>query len=184
MTVTGNIMFGSSILAAAIPLVALVLPNSGATFGNPLNGNNNNKRNGGFFSLLANGGGGLQGRVESVMGWVERSVEHLPNFPRLHPQECVKRSICEAHNEPNKYGAIGLTLRVLFPAGNLNSTDQMDDMQYKVVNKYRHAASFGHTWKRSDENGTYNTAVCKDKYEDCLVSLLDVAQSLVNLFLK
>lgn len=64
---------------------------------------------------IASTGSGFQGRVDTVMSWIERSVEHLPNIPRLHPQECVKRSICEAHNEPQKYGAIGFMLRLLFP---------------------------------------------------------------------
>lgn len=57
----------------------------------------------------------LRGSLDSMMGWVERSVEHLPNLPRLHPKECIKRSICEAHNEPDKYGAVGVMLRLLFP---------------------------------------------------------------------
>ena len=58
----------------------------------------------------------LQSKVDSVMGIIERSVQDLPNFPRLHPQECLKRTICEAHNQPDKFGAAGLSLRVLFPS--------------------------------------------------------------------
>lgn len=167
----GNILFGSGLLAAAIPLAALLIPDGSS-----------NKRNAGLLGSLIGGHSDLQGRVESVMGWVERSIEHLPNFPRLHPQECVKRSICEAHNDPNKYGAVGFMLRLLFPANNSSSSDGMDNTEYKVINKYKHAASFGFN-KRLDENGT-SSAVCKDKYEDCLVSLLDVAQNLIDLFLK
>ena len=140
-----------------------------------------------LLASLANGGaiaesGGLQGRVEYVMGWLERSIEHLPSFPRLHPQECVKRSICEAHHDPSRYGAIGLTLRLLFPASNLNSTSEMDNMEYKVINKYRHAAGYGLN-KRLDNNGTASGPVCKEKYEDCLVSLLEIGQNLVDFFL-
>lgn len=56
----------------------------------------------------------------------------------------------------------------------------MDDMEYKVINKYRHAAGFGHK-KRLDYNGTSNA--CKEKYEDCLVSLMDVAKNLMDIFL-
>lgn len=101
-------MLGSSLLAAAIPLGALVLPLG-----------DSRKRRAGLFTDEQSGGGlsrfSLQSRVDSMMGWIERSVEHLPNIPRLHPQECVKRSICEAHNDPNKYGAIGFMLRLLFP---------------------------------------------------------------------
>lgn len=99
-------MLGSSLLAAAIPLGALIIP-----------GSESRKRRAGLStdeqSSLSRFS--LQSRVDSMMGWIERSVEHLPNIPRLHPQECVKRSICEAHNNPNKYGAIGFMLRLLFP---------------------------------------------------------------------
>lgn len=51
----------------------------------------------------------------SVMGWVEKSVDDLPSFPRLDAQECMKRSICEAHNQPKKYGLTGLVLQLFFP---------------------------------------------------------------------
>lgn len=52
---------------------------------------------------------------ESLMGWVERSMNDLPCIPRLDAQECVKRCICEAHNQPKKYGAVGLFLQLFFP---------------------------------------------------------------------
>lgn len=58
---------------------------------------------------------GLVGVSESIMGWVEKSVDDLPSFPRLDAQECMKRSICEAHNQPKKYGAVGLFLQLFFP---------------------------------------------------------------------
>lgn len=58
----------------------------------------------------------------------------------------------------------------------------MDDMEYKVINKYKYAAGFGLN-KRIDNNGT-GSPVCREKYEDCLVSLLDVAQNLIDIFLK
>lgn len=113
-------MLGSSLLAASIPLAVLysnVVSGGGAgELASPSNRRTSSASSSGveaplsFIRHLS-----LQSRVDSVMGWVERSVEHLPNFPRLHPQECVKRSICEAHNEPNKYGAIGFMLRFLFP---------------------------------------------------------------------
>lgn len=56
-------------------------------------------------------------------------------------------------------------------------------MEYKVINKYRHAAGYGLN-KRIDNNGTESPSVCKEKYEDCLVSLLDIGQNLMDLFLK
>lgn len=52
-----------------------------------------------------------------------------------------------------------------------------------MINKYRHAASYGLN-KRIDNNGTGSIAVCKEKYEDCLVSLLEVTQNLLDIFLK
>lgn len=180
------LVLGSSVLAAAIPLVAFLMPDfsSGWRRQEALNGNT------GSGSLLleepprsGNSPLSLHGQLDSVMGWIERSVEHLPNFPRLHPQECVKRTICEAHNEPSKYGGLGFVLRLLFPASNHTSTDRMDNMEYKVINKYRHAAGFGAS-RRLESNGTGTPGACKEKYEDCLVSLLDVSQNLLDIFLK
>lgn len=136
-------------------------------------------------AALANGGlSGLQNRVDSLMGWLERSTENLPNFPRLHPQECFKRSICEAHNEPSKYGALGMTLTLLFPATN-GSAAETDNMEFKVINKYRHAASYGLQRRLEAANGTLTgpQLACKDKYDDCLVSLLEVGQKLLDFFL-
>ena len=57
----------------------------------------------------------LVGVSESLMGWVERSVDDLPSIPRLDAQECMKRCICEAHNQPKKYGAVGLVIQLFFP---------------------------------------------------------------------
>lgn len=111
-------MLGSSFLAATIPL-AVVYSNLVRSSSDPPP----NRRMSAAAAPAAGDEGPLsfvrylsiQSRVDSMMGWIERSVEHLPNFPRLHPQECVKRSICEVHNEPEKYGAIGFILRLLFP---------------------------------------------------------------------
>ncbi|KAG9511014.1 hypothetical protein GZH46_00433, partial [Fragariocoptes setiger] len=79
---------------------------------------------------------GLHGRLESIMSWVERSVEDLPAFPRLHPQECVKRSVCEAHYQPKKYGLPGLLLQLIFPPHIENEGNEPS----RVVNKYQIAA--------------------------------------------
>ena len=51
------------------------------------------------------------------MGWVEKSVDDLPSFPRLDAQECMKRAVCEAHHQPKKYGLTGLVLQIFFPYG-------------------------------------------------------------------
>lgn len=55
-------------------------------------------------------------------------------------------------------------------------------MEYKVINKYRHAAGYGLN-KRIESNGT-NVSACRDKYEDCLISLLDVARNMMDAFLR
>lgn len=99
---------GSSVLAAIIPIAALALPDQ-------MQQQQQQRRRNGAIAAPLTQTLNINARVESVMSWIERSVDHLPNFPRLHPQECVKRSICEAHNAPNKYGAIGFMLRVMFP---------------------------------------------------------------------
>lgn len=52
---------------------------------------------------------------ESVMSYVERSLDNMPNLPRLEAQACMKRCICEAHNQPKKYGLTGLVLQLFFP---------------------------------------------------------------------
>lgn len=57
----------------------------------------------------------IQGRLESFVSWIERSVEDLPAFPRLHPQECIKRAVCEVNHDRKKYGLPGLILQVMFP---------------------------------------------------------------------
>uniref|UniRef100_A0A6G1SGL2 Uncharacterized protein n=1 Tax=Aceria tosichella TaxID=561515 RepID=A0A6G1SGL2_9ACAR len=209
----GSLLYlGSNLLATLIPLASLLgfgsskLHHSSSEPTGATNSSAIPNRGAGLASLLAPpqklaqyaaGSGGIQSRVEYVMDLLERSVEHLPIFPRLHPQECIKRSICEAHNEPNKYGAIGLTLRLLFPATNFSATSagEQDNMEYKVINKYRHAAGYG-LLRRLDSTGNSNmtnnnnniwpssSGACKEKYEDCLVSLLDVVQKLVDLFVN
>ncbi|KAL3253681.1 hypothetical protein MRX96_054465 [Rhipicephalus microplus] len=40
----------------------------------------------------------------------------MPNLvPRMDAQECLKRTICEAHNKPGRYGIIGIALQLFFP---------------------------------------------------------------------
>lgn len=74
--------------------------------------NSENVGNGSLSRLITNR---LVGVSESLMGWVERSVDDLPSIPRLDAQECMKRCICEAHNQPKKYGAVGLVIQLFFP---------------------------------------------------------------------
>ncbi|KAH7972896.1 hypothetical protein HPB52_018510 [Rhipicephalus sanguineus] len=60
-------------------------------------------------------GNGLAGLSEFVMTRVDKGLEKFPSVPSLDPQECMKRSVCEAHNQPNKYGLLGLALQLLYP---------------------------------------------------------------------
>lgn len=66
-------------------------------------------------TLLFRAGSGLAGFSEFVMTRVDKGLEKFPSIPSLDPQECMKRSVCEAHNQPNKYGLIGLALQLLYP---------------------------------------------------------------------
>lgn len=85
------------------------LTNLTATIGRTINSEN---VNGSLSRLITSR---LVGVSESLMGWVERSVDDLPSIPRLDAQECMKRCICEAHNQPKKYGAVGLVIQLFFP---------------------------------------------------------------------
>ncbi|KAH9426866.1 hypothetical protein DERP_002966 [Dermatophagoides pteronyssinus] len=107
----------------------------------------------------------LVGVSESLMGWVERSVDDLPSIPRLDAQECMKRSICEAHNQPKKYGAVGLIIQLFFPP-----YLDVEDAN-KIVSKYQLAARYGR-----GEN-----ANCAAQYDDCMVNVLDILQGAINM---
>lgn len=83
---------------------------------------------------------------------------------------------------PNQYSSF-------FPSANINininSTNEerqsTEDMEYKVINKYKYAATYGRD-TRLASNGT-NTVACKERYEDCLVNLLEVTQILMGKYL-
>ncbi|XP_054706363.1 uncharacterized protein LOC129216201 [Uloborus diversus] len=111
---------------------------------------------------------GLGQISEWMMRVVERSLDELPSLPRLEAQECVKRSVCEAHNQPKKYGLIGLILQLLFPP-----YTKAEDAQ-NVVSKYQLAARYG---RQSNAN-------CGVQYDGCMLNLLDIVQALVNAFVR
>ncbi|RWS01649.1 uncharacterized protein B4U79_10666 [Dinothrombium tinctorium] len=116
----------------------------------------------GFPGFLTNG---LVGISESIMSFVEKSVDDLPSLPRLDAQECVKRSICEAHNQPKKYGLVGLLLQLFFPP--YTETDEPS----RIVSKYQLAARYG----RQDN------ANCAAQYDGCMINFLDLIQGIINL---
>ncbi|XP_035233000.1 uncharacterized protein LOC118204819 [Stegodyphus dumicola] len=111
---------------------------------------------------------GLNSVSEYLMSLVENSLEDLPSLPRLEAQECMKRSVCEAHNQPKKYGLIGLVLQLLFPP--YTKTEDPNN----VVSKYQLAARYG---RQSNAN-------CGVQYDGCMLNLLDIVQALVNAFIR
>lgn len=89
---------------------------------------------------------------------------------------CLTNNLCLRHS----------ILPHLFSATNTSITDRMDDMEFKVINKYRHAAGFGHNRRALDainNNATDSSSVCEEKYNDCIISLLNVAKKLIDTFL-
>ncbi|KAI1287659.1 hypothetical protein HDE_09889 [Halotydeus destructor] len=110
---------------------------------------------------------GLSGVSESVMGWVEKSVDDLPSFPRLDGQECLKRCICEAHSHPKKYGLSGLIIQLFFPPYTEGS-----DVPKRIVSKYQMAARYG----RQDNSN------CAAQYDGCMVNLLDALAGVFKFF--
>lgn len=114
LTSPSQLMRGSrrrsfSNIPSAIGRVVRGVTNLTVTIGRTINSEN---VNGSLSRLITSR---LVGVSESLMGWVERSVDDLPSIPRLDAQECMKRCICEAHNQPKKYGAVGLVIQLFFP---------------------------------------------------------------------
>ncbi|XP_076321909.1 uncharacterized protein LOC143231152 [Tachypleus tridentatus] len=110
----------------------------------------------------------LTGMSRNVMAYVEDTLDGLPSFPQLDAQECMKRTVCEAHNKPMKYGVLGLLVQLFFPPY-LEIEEPLN-----VVSKYQLAARYG----RQDE------ANCAKQYDGCMVSFLDLVQTVVNAFVK
>ncbi|CAL1300963.1 unnamed protein product [Larinioides sclopetarius] len=98
---------------------------------------------------------GLNSASEYLMSLVENSLEDLPSLPRLEAQECMKRSVCEAHSQPKK------------------PYTKAEDPN-NVVSKYQLAARYG---RQSNAN-------CGVQYDGCMLNLLDIAQALVNAFIR
>ncbi|KAH9383544.1 uncharacterized protein LOC144149219 [Haemaphysalis longicornis] len=119
-------------------------------------------------TLLFRAGSGLAGFSEFVMTRVDKGLEKFPSIPSLDPQECMKRSVCEAHNQPNKYGLIGLALQLLYPPYSA------PDEPTTVVSKYQLAARYG----RQED------ADCSRQYDGCIVSPLEIIQTIVSYFLR
>uniref|UniRef100_T1IT89 3-hydroxyisobutyryl-CoA hydrolase, mitochondrial n=1 Tax=Strigamia maritima TaxID=126957 RepID=T1IT89_STRMM len=78
----------------------------------------------------------------------------------LDPDECVKRSICEAHNHPSRYGWLAFPFQLFFPPYSGNQRD--DDPSY--LSKYQLAARYG----KSDN------ANCGLQYRGCMFNPLNM----------
>ncbi|XP_070377613.1 uncharacterized protein [Dermacentor albipictus] len=111
---------------------------------------------------------GLASLSEFVMTRVDKGLEKFPSIPSLDPQECMKRSVCEAHNQPNKYGLVGLALQLLYPPYSA------PEEPTAVVSKYQLAARYG----RQED------ADCSRQYDGCIVSPLEIVQTIVGYFLR
>ncbi|XP_064485620.1 uncharacterized protein LOC135398123 isoform X2 [Ornithodoros turicata] len=111
---------------------------------------------------------GLSGMSELLMTRVDKGLEKFPTIPSLDPQECMKRSVCEAHNQPNKFGLVGLALQLLYPPYSA------PDEPTTVVSKYQLAARYG----RQED------ADCSRQYDGCIISPLDILQTIVSYFLR
>ncbi|XP_064485622.1 uncharacterized protein LOC135398124 [Ornithodoros turicata] len=115
-------------------------------------------------------------RKFSVNGFLRQSHEMLLKLvssvptllPRLDAQECLKRTICEAHNKPRQYGMLGQALQIAFPA--LQSWPGVEENS--PISPLQLAARYGR-----DPN-----ADCGRHYDGCLLDILDTLQVLVDYF--
>ena len=145
------------------------------------------------------------------MGWIEKSVDDLPSFPRLDAQECMKRCICEAHNQPKKYGVMGLVLQLFFPyvlkvvLPVLSCINFLSFFFFLV----KYVFAFGNwlflliiitieinrPYTETDEPsrivskyqlaaryGRQDNANCAAQYDGCVVNFLDAFHGLINFF--
>ncbi|XP_013782223.1 uncharacterized protein LOC106466476 [Limulus polyphemus] len=110
----------------------------------------------------------LTGMSEKVMTYVEDTLEGFPSLPQLDAQECMKRTVCEAHNKPKQYGVLGLLVQLFFPPY-LETEEPLN-----VASKYQLAARYG----RQDQ------ANCAKQYDGCMLSFLELIQTIVNAFVK
>jgi hypothetical protein len=56
----------------------------------------------------------LQTLIDFVMSFVDNLLDKMPEYAGLDPQECIQRSVCEAHKHQHRFGVIGRFVRFLF----------------------------------------------------------------------
>ncbi|XP_022688820.1 uncharacterized protein LOC111260376 [Varroa jacobsoni] len=83
---------------------------------------------------------------------------------RLDYQECLKRSICEAHHDRMKFGVIGLAMQLIFPPFDRNIFGS------RIRRPFALAAQYGAS-RRAD---------CSSQYDGCVISWLKVMQKTVD----
>ncbi|CAL8091138.1 unnamed protein product [Orchesella dallaii] len=82
----------------------------------------------------------------------------------LNPDECLQKSICDAHRHPKKYGLFALPFQIFFPPPALGKETSRSS-------KYQLAA----------QTGEYTKAECWARY-NCFFDLLDLAVYTVDWF--
>ncbi|XP_070377242.1 uncharacterized protein [Dermacentor albipictus] len=93
----------------------------------------------------------------------------MPNLvPRMDAQECLKRTVCEAHNKPGRYGLLGIALQFFFPPFRPGDADDTRMSPLQLAARY----------------GRDPSADCGRQYDGCFVDPLQALQAAVDHFLR
>ncbi|KAG0410413.1 hypothetical protein HPB47_012470 [Ixodes persulcatus] len=109
--------------------------------------------------------GAVQSLLEKSHTALLKLADRMPNLvPRMDAQECLKRTICEAHNRPGRYGIVGVALQLIFPPfkPGAEETAQMTPLQ--LAAKY----------------GRGSGADCGRQYDGCFLDVLQTMQGVVD----
>uniref|UniRef100_A0A6B0V6S5 Putative secreted protein n=1 Tax=Ixodes ricinus TaxID=34613 RepID=A0A6B0V6S5_IXORI len=107
----------------------------------------------------------VQSLLEKSHTALLKLADRMPNLvPRMDAQECLKRTICEAHNRPGRYGIVGVALQLIFPPfkPGAEETAQMTPLQ--LAAKY----------------GRGSGADCGRQYDGCFLDVLQTMQGVVD----
>ncbi|XP_077537693.1 uncharacterized protein LOC144149856 [Haemaphysalis longicornis] len=122
------------------------------------------------------GGGGDSLAVKLAQGVLDKShrlmldlAGRVPNLvPRMDAQECLKRTVCEAHNKPGRYGLLGITLQFFFPPFRPGDAEGTRMSPLQLAARY----------------GREPSADCGRQYDGCFLDLLQTLQGAVDYFLR
>ena len=56
----------------------------------------------------------LDSFIDFIMNFIDKLIDDIPEYPGLHPKQCIQRTICESHKRVDKYGRVGKVIRFLF----------------------------------------------------------------------